>query len=298
MEVQKGRQIVRAVAKKGGGSVLYPFETDYNDHFETSQQAYNDIAPFLTFIAEQKRIKSEKLKIYDPYFCAGSMKQHLGQLGFENVYNENEDFYKVKREGKIPENDVIITNPPFSGKHKEKCLEFLVESGKPWLCLLPNYCVARNYFTKVMEKSKFKPFFAVPCNKYEFAHPEGTGKVTSPFESVWVLCFLDFSTSVIEWYSKHEKFSNGCGLKLFLSRSEVIKHFGISVKRPGPKKRRKMKKKKISQEVLENCNVKKSQIINRIPKEVIRKTKKKRTGQNKRRITKSQPRKNRKKRRF
>ncbi len=34
------------------------------------------------------------LRIYDPYYCEGSVVLHLRALGFTNVYNRNEDFYK------------------------------------------------------------------------------------------------------------------------------------------------------------------------------------------------------------
>ncbi len=34
------------------------------------------------------------LKIYDPYYCEGSVVLQLRSLGFSSVYNRNEDFYK------------------------------------------------------------------------------------------------------------------------------------------------------------------------------------------------------------
>ena len=36
------------------------------------------------------------LRIYDPFFCEGRMLAHMASLGFESVYNRNEDFYTVR----------------------------------------------------------------------------------------------------------------------------------------------------------------------------------------------------------
>jgi hypothetical protein len=37
---------------------------------------------------------------------------HLGNLGFANVVNPCEDFYKVIAERRVPPHDVLVTNPP------------------------------------------------------------------------------------------------------------------------------------------------------------------------------------------
>ena len=47
-----------------------------------------------------------------PYYCAGSVIDRLGALGFGDVRNDNADFYTRI----APEYDVLVTNPPFSGK--------------------------------------------------------------------------------------------------------------------------------------------------------------------------------------
>lgn len=56
------------------------------------------------------------LRIYDPFYCEGAVIRHLSSLGFKNVYNRCEDFYAVAAAGKTPEFDVVVTNPPFSGR--------------------------------------------------------------------------------------------------------------------------------------------------------------------------------------
>lgn len=93
--------------------ISHPFDPNPADHCETSKESYADIAPLLRLLQEKLVAKREgELRIYDPYFCAGTMKQHLGALGFHKVYNENEDFYQTIADGKVPEHDVLITNPP------------------------------------------------------------------------------------------------------------------------------------------------------------------------------------------
>ena len=74
------------------------------------------------------------------------MKKHLARLGFESVYNEDEDFYAVAASGRCPDHDVVLTNPPYSGDHFRKILRFVGESGKPWLLLLPNFVCRKQYY--------------------------------------------------------------------------------------------------------------------------------------------------------
>ena len=42
------------------------------------------------------------------------MERHLAALGFARVHNRNEDFYAVLQEGRVPQHDVVVTNPPYS----------------------------------------------------------------------------------------------------------------------------------------------------------------------------------------
>lgn len=67
------------------------------DHCETSERAYADIAPLLGALAEEMGKAPAELVIYDPYYCQGSTVERLASAGFPNVYNRNEDFYKVRQ---------------------------------------------------------------------------------------------------------------------------------------------------------------------------------------------------------
>ena len=74
------------------------FKADYNDHFETPLQAYQDLLPVLRTLSTHLYNGSEdslmKLNVFDPYFCLGSMKEMLQTLGIPKVINRNRDFYK------------------------------------------------------------------------------------------------------------------------------------------------------------------------------------------------------------
>ena len=53
----------------------YAFPVDYNDCFETSLEAYQDIAPALAFLAHRLGKAPADLCIYDPYYCAGATRR-------------------------------------------------------------------------------------------------------------------------------------------------------------------------------------------------------------------------------
>lgn len=72
----------------------WPFETDFNDHFETPKRAYRDIKPVARVIARRCGVDTASLRVYDPYFCRGSMVKHMNELGFQSVINLKRDFYK------------------------------------------------------------------------------------------------------------------------------------------------------------------------------------------------------------
>ena len=72
--------------------------------------------------------RADEIRIYDPYYCNGSVKEHLKTRGFPSVYNRNEDFYQMWAENKCPPFDVIVTNPPYSANHVDAMIEFCVVS--------------------------------------------------------------------------------------------------------------------------------------------------------------------------
>jgi hypothetical protein len=165
----------------------HPFPTDYCDHFETPLRAYQDIEAVLAALAKKLSKSRAQLRIWDPYFCEGAVTQHLKALGYSSVHHENADFYAVIKAEQQPQYDVLLTNPPYSGDHKQKCLEYCVSSGKPWLLLIPNYIANKDYYRRIALSSSSHPFYVIPRERYEFDHPEGTGHETSPFEGMWYI---------------------------------------------------------------------------------------------------------------
>jgi len=124
-------------------TVQHAFTADLDDHCETPEVAYDDIVLALSWLAETLHKPPHQLRIWDPYFCAGAVVKNLASRGFPLVHNKNEDFYKVIEDGLIPEYDVLVTNPPYSGDHVERILRFCADSKKPWFLLVPNYVYVR-----------------------------------------------------------------------------------------------------------------------------------------------------------
>lgn len=156
----------------------WPFAVDVLDQCETPALAYEHIAPLLRLLAGALGRAPAALRIYDPYYCAGAAKAHLAALGFKSVHHERVDFYKAIAERTTPPFDVLVTNPPWSGDHVERCLRFCRASGKPWFVLLPNFVphnTQRDHFDKIMRLTftaggaPAEPLCVVPRAQYRYA---------------------------------------------------------------------------------------------------------------------------------
>jgi hypothetical protein len=201
----------------------YPYPVVPDDHCESPLEAYQDISCFLSAIAESLGKGRGELRIFDPYFCEGSMKKRLAALGFTNVYNEKKDFYESIRTNSLPEYDVLVTNPPYSGEHMERLLRFCTaqdasapRDAKPWFLLLPNYVYTKDYYALVFgtngagakhgigfsgkshvsdkqsASTALAPFYVTPAGtrRYLYTTPKGrrqekSSKYTSPFPTFW-----------------------------------------------------------------------------------------------------------------
>lgn len=210
----------------------YPYETEYGDHFETSYAAYRDLRPLLSLVATVVGKSKRELAIYDPYYCEGACIRHLRALGFENVRNVKEDFYASAVYAGLgpPEYDVLVTNPPYSGDHKERIFRFAVACGKPWAVLVPAYVLEKSYFPMSV-----RPFFVSPnTGSYDFDHPHGTGHDVSPFESVWVV-HLGQRTDALFRRLEHDTTATYRRTIQDLIKAGVVR----GSKRPNPRQRRK-----------------------------------------------------------
>ena len=186
-----------------GDRPRYSFQVDDTDHCETPIQAYKDVLPVLDRIAKSLNKKRCNLTIYDPYYCDGGVKKKLFSYGFTSVINRNRDFYNDIQKKQTPEYDVLVTNPPYSGVHMEKLIDFCSEialSGKPFLLLLPHFVYTKDYYERALSlKVSADIFFLVPEIRYSYFPPAWVdatagskaieqGKIkTAPFPSFWYI---------------------------------------------------------------------------------------------------------------
>jgi len=175
----------------------WKFEVDYNDHFETPLVAYIDIDLILVAIAKSLGKTKNNLIIYDPYYCHGQMIKHLTSLGYVHIINNNTDFYADVKDKKIPEFDVLVTNPPYSGDHKQRLLSYLQTITKPSLLLLPAYIATKAYWKafssseEQQNSSERRYAYLLPSDSYQYQHPDQTGKSQPPFYSAWFISLTD-----------------------------------------------------------------------------------------------------------
>lgn len=184
----------------------YSFQVDDTDHCETPIQAYKDLLPVLDRIAKSLNKKRSNLVVYDPYYCDGGVEKKLNSYGFSTVINRNRDFYQDIKNKETPEYDVLVTNPPYSGAHMEKLLDYCNaiattrSSGKPFLLLLPHFVYTKDYYARALSPKVSKGMsFLVPEIRYGYFPPawvdakSGSKAIergrtkTAPFPSFWYL---------------------------------------------------------------------------------------------------------------
>jgi hypothetical protein len=227
---------------------LLPFQADYNDHFESSIDAYRDILPLLDYLEENR----DSHHLYDPFYCNGRAKVLLNQLGFSNVIHHCRDFYKDVDNRTFPDYDTLVTNPPYSDDHKERCLSFALEqlrtNGRSFFILMPNYVAARNYFRRLLQSNpQSGVVYVIPSTPYEYDHPEGTGHTVSPFDSIW-FCGIGadrVGNVQMAWNKYLNDPENKRGrprLVTSLNELERLKEIPTG-RRPNPRQRRKRRKK-------------------------------------------------------
>eukprot|EP00929_Paragymnodinium_shiwhaense_P059114 TRINITY_DN29590_c0_g1_i1.p1 TRINITY_DN29590_c0_g1~~TRINITY_DN29590_c0_g1_i1.p1 ORF type:complete len:457 (-),score=136.86 TRINITY_DN29590_c0_g1_i1:402-1772(-) len=229
--VQADQQRIKAIASSAA-EIQHPFPVMPDDHCETAIEAYRDAAPLLKHLCEVLGKTPETARIYDPYFCAGAVVKHLGELGFQNVYNKCEDFYAVMQEKRIPKHDIVVTNPPYSGDHPERLLRWCRSNGKPFLLLMPNYVCSKDYYEEALGgRSKAKSLlYLCPRKRYNYWTPKGLrdsekvqsqhagagGNRTSPFVSFWYMDLAPAlpSKEALRWWNQGASTGNTVLCKL------------------------------------------------------------------------------------
>lgn len=132
--------------------LAFPYRANFNDHFETSSEALRDLLPVIESLRSLVRPSCpESFTIYDPYYCAGAVKEHWAQLGVPCVIHEKRDFYHDIEEGTVPSTfDMLVTNPPYSDDHIQRLMEFLIGSNKPWAFLVPDYVATKEWYRELI----------------------------------------------------------------------------------------------------------------------------------------------------
>lgn len=173
----------------------YPYKVDDDDHCESPPEAYAHIAPLLENARNALGKEKHELRIYDPYYCTGRMKENLAILGYTNVYNEKVDFYAAQAAGQLPSFDVLVTNPPYSMDHMERLVKFSMSLSVPWFLLMPNFVLTKDYWMAAMHAAH-RPsgrqalVYVSPLKRYLYSTPYGrrqqkSAKYTSPFPTIW-----------------------------------------------------------------------------------------------------------------
>ena len=158
----------------------HPFVADPHDHAETPFEAYQDIEPILFRLATllgRTKAGATALRLYDPFYCAGSVKRHLGRLGFDSVRNDNVDFYNYSNRPTPGDFDVLISNPPFSGDHMPRTVTYAVECGRPWLLLMPDFVAKKTWFKQLIGSTPAAPG-ALPVQRQRLYY---LGPATTPY---------------------------------------------------------------------------------------------------------------------
>ena len=174
----------------------------------------------------------------------------------------------LQKDSTIPDYDILVTNPPYSGDHKERCLEFAVNQlkkfGRPFFLLLPNYVATKEYFRKIVLRGAhsassrgIQTFYIVPSfnNPYEYDHPEDTGHAVCPFSSLW-FCGLSFREEKLAeirdaFFKFHHASSPAATPQIATSLEELMRIGSVSgIKRKNPRQRRKMR-----QQAMQKSNV-------------------------------------------
>ena len=249
----------------------FPYVTDPADHAETPLDAYSDILPILKSLAHQLHKTPSTLRIYDPYYCGGTIKTHFATLGYTNVYNEKEDFYAhADHNAEGPgDYDVLITNPPYSGSHVERLFKYCCKNpDKPFLLLLPMYFYTESYYSETIGKpaNLHNLFFICPGlgRRYGYTPPAWSGvdrdgpplAPIAPFPTFWFCSVGSHAKAVLKrWKAVNEKGKVEGRLEFFSQEvfmvrttgelpNELKSEFDLARKRANPKQRAKMAKRR------------------------------------------------------
>lgn len=228
------------------------FAASRADHCETTDNAIRDIARILRLLARfllGTGADPSALRLWDRYYCQGTVKVHYRRHGFPLCHNRREDFYKLANSGRLPPHDMLVTNPPFSGTHIQRALTFCASNGDtPWAVLLPWDVVQRSWWKDIAVKltrndKAASPMFIVPQSRYSFdkRRPSGGGSGSQRSRSsadTFASCSIDTAWFLgglqPEWadyicaHFTSEEFLERDDCVLLRSVSELKSRFGLN----------------------------------------------------------------------
>mmetsp|Transcript_9157 Transcript_9157/g.17134 ORF Transcript_9157/g.17134 Transcript_9157/m.17134 type:complete len:282 (+) Transcript_9157:88-933(+) len=164
-------------------------QTCASDDRETPLKALQDLTAAVSHLFEDKDVS--RIRVYDPYFCKGTIIKSLVQCGFipSLIFNEDKDCYEEQKRRQVPANDIIITNPPYSGNHIQRALHYAESTRQVWAMLLPSYVLFRPWFSGEVRADKL--VFLCPHERYAFKAVENERTIADdnhvPFVTMWFI---------------------------------------------------------------------------------------------------------------
>jgi hypothetical protein len=146
------------------------FGTPSSDDRETPITALSHVAHVLRAIKQFNKNPGNTLEIYDPYYCKGAMKDRLCELGFDkdSIHNDPVNCYTAQKNGTVPQFDVLLSNPPFSGDHVKRSVGYAMSCKRPWALLLPSNVFLRDWFTSLPSSTGASLMYLAPHERYAF----------------------------------------------------------------------------------------------------------------------------------
>ena len=144
----------------------------YDDYY-TPEWVWNKIRPLVSkdkVIFEACMLNSEKSKSIEIW----------KNWGYKVVGNKKWDILTCD----IPDCDIIITNPPFETKIKQKILKRLMEINKPFIIIMNSCNIFSNYFREILNTNDIQIIF--PKGHLHFQKEGEKEKKRTSFYSVFV----------------------------------------------------------------------------------------------------------------
>ena len=123
--------------------------SEEDDDWATTQRAWDALAVHLL-------PKFKDASVWMPFWYDGKAGARLKSAGFSRVKHANKDFFKVVKDSNFLKNvDVVIDNPPYTGKKiKEQIVERLTKTTLPFCLLLPLGVLHARFARKILDASK------------------------------------------------------------------------------------------------------------------------------------------------